>query len=174
MAQNLKHTLWITVLCSLMGCATTIDYIVVGKATPRGNEVQVGIIEFDNKWSAMGGNLTCCWGWAGGLHGIYDMPPPKSVYVKWYDYDPGIYYEATVPLSEDFYDIATDLPTHTWVSSQKTETNIYPYLIIGFGENGEAVVWISNSPHDENIEGRVLHEVGRAQAKVVEKDTPRS
>ena len=161
-------------LCSLMGCATTIDYMVVGKATPRGNEVQVGIIEFDNKWSAMGGNLTCCWGWAGGLHGIYDMPPPKSVYVKWYDYAPGIYYEATVPLSEDFYDIATDLPSFFWLDPLEEETNIRPYLIIGFGETGEVVVWISNAGRDGNKTGRVLHEVGRAQAKVVEKDTPRS
>jgi len=172
--QNLKHTLWITVLCSLMGCATTIDYMVVGTGTHDGNKVHAGIIEFDHKWTAMGGIMTCCWASATGTQSIYDMPPPTSVYVKWYDYDPGIYYEATVPLSEDFYDIATDLPSFFWLDPLEEETEIDPHLIIGFGETGEVVVWISNAGRDGNKTGRVLHEVGRAQAKVVEKDTPRS
>ncbi|WP_396587068.1 DUF2931 family protein [Bermanella sp. R86510] len=171
MVQKLKQLFLSALLLNLLGCATTIDYMVVGTGTHRDNKVHAGIIEFDNKWTAIGGIMTCCWEWATGTQGIYDTPPPKSVYVKWYDYEPGIYYEATLSLSENLYELATNIPPyHRGVEEVKS----HPYLIIGFGENGEVVVWISNSARDGNKTGRVLHEVGRAQAKVVEKDTPRS
>jgi len=150
-----------------MGCATTIDYMVVGTGNHRDNKVHDGIIEFDNKWSAVGGIMTCCWEWATGTQSVYDIPPPKSVYVKWLDYDPRVYYEATVMLSDKLYDLATNLPPYY----REGETvNSHPYLIIGFGENGEVVVWISNSTRDGNIKGRVLHEVGRGQATIIQPD----
>ena len=174
MVQGLKLLILSTLLLSLMGCMKTIDYMVVGTGTHQGNKVHAGIIEFDGKWSAIGGIMTCCWEWGGGTQSIYDIPAPKSVYVKWYDYEPKRYFEATVALSDELYELATNLPTYRWISSNKEQTNIRPYLIIGFGENGEVVVWISNATDERNIEGRVLHEVGRAQATVVEKDTPRS
>jgi len=173
MVQKLKQLFLSALLLNLLGCATTIDYMVVGTGTHRDNKVHAGIIEFDNKWTAMGGIMTCCWEWATGGHGVYGVSPPKSVYVKWYDYEPGIYYEATLSLSEELYELATDLPGYVVIHNKRVEENPDPHLIIGFGENGEVVVWISNSASDGHIKGRVLHEVGRAQAKVVEKDTPR-
>ena len=92
------------------------------------------------------------------------------MYVKWYDYDPGIFYEATVSLSDDLYELTTNLTSYRWIYQNEEETEFDPHLIIGFGETGEVVVWISNAPHNDNIEGRVLHEVGRGQATIVEPD----
>jgi hypothetical protein len=174
MVQGLKLLILSTLLLSLMGCMKTIDYMVVGTGTHQGNKVHAGIIEFDGKWSAIGGIMTCCWEWGGGTQSIYDIPAPKSVYVKWYDYEPKRYFEATVALSDELYELATNLPTFEVIHNKRVEEHPDPYLIIGFGENGEVVVWISNSARDGHIKGRVLHEVGHAQAKVVEKETPRS
>ena len=153
---------------SLAGCMRTIDYMVVGVGTPKGNEIFITNITFDDEWSAIGGTVSCCWSWAGGLHGVYNRSAPKSVYVQWYDYDPETRYEATIPLSNELYDLATDLPVYQVIHNKRIESNIHPYLILGFSETEEVVVWVSNAPHDENISGRVLHEVGRAQAKVLE------
>ena len=153
---------------SLTGCIRTIDYMVVGAGTPEGNSIFVSSILFDNTWGTPVGIVGCCWTWGPKSSGVYNKPAPKSVYVQWYDYDPETRYEATVQLSDELYHFAKDLPTFHWVAQNEEETKIYPYLILGFGETGEVVVWVSNAPHDGNISGRVLHEVGRAQAKVLE------
>ena len=170
MMNRIKQTLAATVITLLCGCATTIDYMLVGTGTHRDNKIYAGIIRFDEKWSAATGVMTCCWEWATGTQSVYNVTPPKHLYVKWYDYDPGIYYEANVTLSEDLYEYATNLPPFRWVSSNEIQKNVRPYLIIGFGERGEVVVWISNATDERNIEGRVLYEVGRAQATIVQPD----
>ena len=155
---------------SLTGCMRTIDYMVVGTGTHEGNEIFVTKMTFDDEWSAIGGSMSCCWEWATGTQSVYNRSAPKSVYVQWYDYDPETGYEATVQLSNELYHFAKDLPTFHWVAQNEEQTKIHPYLILGFGETGEVVVWISNSATDRNKTGRVLHEVGRAQAKVLEFD----
>ncbi|WP_258872732.1 hypothetical protein [Thalassotalea euphylliae] len=39
-----------------------------------------------------------------------------------------------------------------------------PYLIVGFGEQGEVTVWISNARSEGNRKGRILVELGSGQA----------
>lgn len=164
-----------TVICLslifvLTGCANKIGYMVVGTGTPKGNEIFVTNIIFDDSWSTIGGSMSCCWRWSTGGHGVHDRKAPKSVYVQWKDYEPEMYYEATIELSDKLYDYTTDLPTFHWIAQDEEELNIRPYLIIGFGETGEVVVWISNTSNDRNKKGRVLHEIGRGQATQVKFD----
>lgn len=168
MVQKIRLIILSSFILLLTACSDSIDYIVVGTGTPEGNEIAISPLIFDNSWQAMGGGPTCCWGWATGGHGVYGRLAPKSVYVEWYDYDQNIRYAGTMPLSEKLYDYATDLPNYRVIHSGRVERNPHPYFIFGFGEHGEVVAWISNSARGGHIEGRVMHEVGRIQAAVVE------
>ncbi|MFV1985230.1 MAG: hypothetical protein ACC657_16905, partial [Thiohalomonadales bacterium] len=55
-----------------------------------------------------------------------------------------------------------NLPGYTVISSQKKRNGMY--LIIGMGENGESVIWLSNAKSATNKTGRVLYVVGKAKA----------
>ena len=167
MLQKIRLIILTSLTILLTACSDTIDYMVVGTGTHKGNEIAISPLIFDNSWQAMGGRPTCCWGWATGAHGVYGRPAPYSAQVEWYDYDQKIRYGGTMQLSEKLYDYATDLPNYRVIHSGRVERNPHPYFIFGFGENGEVVAWISNAASDQNIEGRVMHEVGRIQAEVL-------
>ena len=168
MVQKLRFIL--LVCFSLLGsaCSETIDYMVIGSGTPRGNEIAISDISFDNNsWGAIGGITSCCWGYATGRNGVRNRPAPKTAYVQWYDFDQKIRYGGTMQLSDNLYDYATDLPDFRWIAQNEKQKHTRPYLIFGFGENGEVVAWVSNAATDRNKEGRVMHEVGRIQAEVL-------
>ena len=167
MVQKLRFILLVCFSLLVSACSESIDYMVIGTGTPEGNEIAISPLIFDNSWQAMGGAPTCCWGWATGGHGVHGRPAPKSVDVQWYDYDQKIRYGGTMQLSDKLYDYATDLPDFRWIVQNEKQKNTRPYLIFGFGEHGEVVAWISNAASDQNIEGRVMHEVGRIQAEVL-------
>ena len=169
-----KIRLFILLLCfSLLvsACSDTIDYMVVGASTIKGNEIFVSLVEFDQQWAAVIGIVGCCKREALALSGTHNRPSPKSAYVEWYDYDQKIRYGGTMQLSDKLYDYATDLPNYRVIHSGRVERNPHPYFIFGFGEHGEVVAWISNSARGGHIEGRVMHEVGRIQAEILSSPT---
>jgi len=168
MVQKLRFILLVYFSLLVSACSDTIDYMVVGSGTPRGNEIAISDISFDNNsWGAIGGITSCCWGYATGRNGARNKPAPKTAYLEWYDYDQKIRYGGTMQLSDKLYDYATDLPNYRVIHSGRVERDPHPYFIFGFGENGEVVAWISNAATDRNKEGRVMHEVGRIQAEVL-------
>jgi len=172
MLQKLKFILLVCFSLLVSACSETIDYMVVGAGTLDHKEIAVHEISFDNKsWSIIAGTKSCCYGQAKGMNGVYDRPAPKSAYVQWYDYDQKVRYGGTMQLSEKLYDYATDLPDFRWIVQNEKQKNTRPYLIFGFGEHGEVVAWISNAASDQNIEGRVMHEVGRIQAEILSSPT---
>ncbi|WP_199609912.1 DUF2931 family protein [Flocculibacter collagenilyticus] len=157
----------ITSLLSL-GCKSSqpvIDYMVVSASTVKGNELMVSQIKFDDQWGMPVGSLACCWQEAGAQSGVYNKPFPQKVSVVWSDLDQERIYFADIPLNGNAGLLAKNLPTFTWRSSSEEEKEIYPYIIVGFGENGEVKVWLSNAHTSRNKIGRVLHEIGSGQAQ---------
>jgi len=171
MVQKIRFILLVCFSLLVSACSDTIDYMVLGAGTPKGNEIAISHIEFDQQWGAVIGIVGCCKREALALSGTHDRPSPKSAYVEWYDYDQKIRYGGTMQLSEKLYDYATDLPDFRWITQNEKQKNTRPYLIFGFGEHGEVVAWISNAASDQNIEGRVMHEVGRIQAEILSSPT---
>jgi hypothetical protein len=170
--QKIRFILLVCFSLLLTACSETIDYMVIGSGTPKGNEIAISDISFDNNsWGAIGGITSCCWGYATGRNGARNKPAPKTAYLEWYDYDQKIRYGGTMQLSDKLYDYATDLPNYRVIHSGRVERNPHPYFIFGFGEHGEVVAWISNSARGGHIEGRVMHEVGRIQAEVLSAPT---
>jgi len=167
MVQKIRFILLVCFSLLVSACSDTIDYMVLGAGTPKGNEIAISHIEFDQQWNSTIGILGCCYGHASKMHGIYGRQAPKSAYIEWYDYDQKIRYGGTMQLSDKLYDYATDLPNFKVIHSGRVERNPDPHLIFGFGEHGEVVAWVSNSARGGHIEGRVMHEVGRIQAEVL-------
>ncbi|WP_199609910.1 DUF2931 family protein [Flocculibacter collagenilyticus] len=168
MAQRLIYILLIVTSLLSLGCKSSqpvIDYMVVGKGTPKGNDIMVGKIEFDDKWRAAGGSVSCCWTHAGGTSSLRNIPFPQKVSVVWSDLDQERIYFTDIPLNGNAGQLAINLPSYTWESSGEIETKIKPYIIVGFGENGEVKVWLSNARSERNRVGRVLHEIGSGQAQ---------
>jgi hypothetical protein len=167
-------TLFMLLLClQLTACANTllssnkiIPYMSVGSGTPKGNDIWITEFVFDDNWTAPKGAGSCCWGKASGTQGIFNRPAPKRFKITWFDYLPERHFQAEVTLSDELYDYTLNLPNYFYVV-QKEETDIEPILIVGLGKEGEVVVWISNAAGSRNISGRVMHEVGRAQATCI-------
>ena len=146
------------------------DY-TVGYGTPSGNVIWIRRVVFDDRWSLPGGGLSCCWEEAGALALVFDWPLPRVVEVEWLDESERRIYEARVELAEDLARRAGRLKGVQVISSgRKREPAVY--LIIGFREGGEVVVWLSNAPYKYNVSGRVLEEVGRAHARRMMDWTP--
>jgi len=140
--------------------------MVVGSGTIEGNEIAVGNITFDDSYSVPGGGIkSCCWQRAGGTSGIRNVSFPKKVSVYWSDLSQRRIYFNDVELDHALgAKLAGNLPIIT-IESSGIKPRVKPYIILGFGEQGEVKVWLSNAPHGDNISGRVLHEIGSAQAQ---------
>ena len=167
MAQKITQLLIICLLISVSACSSTsknIAKITVGKGTVRGNEIMISQIKFDDQWKAPGGSAECCWQQAGGTMTKRNVPFPKKVSVVWSDLSQRRIYFTDVALDykkgEEF---AQNVPPFYYHTGE-AEMNLHPYIIVGFGENGEVKVWVSNVAY-RDYEGRVIHEIGTGQAK---------
>ena len=145
------------------------DY-TVGYGTPSGNVIWIRRVVFDGSPIMAAGSLGCCWEEAGKTVSVYDQPLPRVVEVEWLDESERHIYEARVELAEDLSRRMESLPEFTWTIDGRKDLG--HYLIIGFREGGEVVVWLSNAPHGYNMRGRVLEEVGRAHARRMMDWTP--
>jgi len=144
----------------------TLEKIVVGSGTPKGNEIMVGGIEFDDTWSATGGSRHCCWAQAGGTSTKRGVAFPKKVSVYWSDLSQRRIYFTDVMLDQmRGAKLAQKLPSYKWSSDGEIVNDPEPYIILGFGVQGEVKVWLSNAATARNKTGRVLHEIGSAQAE---------
>ena len=146
MVQKITQLLIICLLISLSACSSTsknIAKITVGKGTVRGNEIMISQIQFDDQWKAPGGSAECCWQQAGGGMTKRNVPFPKKVSVVWSDLSQRRIYFTDVALDykkgEEF---AHNVPSFT-VHTGRVEMDPDPYLIVGFGENGEVKVWVA-------------------------------
>ncbi|WP_258872734.1 DUF2931 domain-containing protein [Thalassotalea euphylliae] len=151
----------------LIACTANqpIKYMVIGSSTVKGNELMVRPLVFDDSWRKPVGNLGCCWQEAGALSGAWGKYFPKKVAVQWHDESQSRLYSTEVKIDHVRGEkIARNLPTYTIVSLDEIKKNVKPYLIVGFGEQGEVTVWISNAPSEMNISGRILVALGSGQA----------
>ncbi|WP_147302735.1 DUF2931 domain-containing protein [Thalassotalea euphylliae] len=120
---------------------------------------------FDEKWKVPVGSLGCCWKESGAQSGAWDKLFPKKVAVQWHDESQSRLYSAEVKIDHKRgEEIARNLPPYTVISSGRIEKQPKPKLIVGFGENGEVTVWISNASSEMNKTGRILVELGSGQA----------
>ena len=149
----------------VVGCSSTgtIDYMVAGGATQKGNEIWVQSITFDNSWGIPMGSLGCCWQSAGKTSGVYDQKFPEKVAVEWLDKSENRIYFGEVAIDKNGYRLAKNLPSYT-AHTGKVFKDVKPYLIVGMGESGEIKVWVSNTP-SAGFTGRVLHELASGQAQ---------
>lgn len=154
-------------IMALAGCrAEEIRYFTVGLSTTPGNHIYVERTVFDNEWWAAGGDISGDWQQAVSTSGIHDRPMPREARVRWRQLTEGVIYEAIVRLDKDLARKARNLPGFTRISDgRKFDATIF--LIVGMRPNGKVVVWLSNVPSEDNVQGRVLHVVGEAQALVV-------
>ncbi|BDF95822.1 DUF2931 family protein [Pseudoalteromonas sp. KAN5] len=165
MDKLIKSLITLALTLFAVGCSSTgtIDYMVAGGATQKGNEIWVQSITFDNSWGIPMGSLGCCWQTAGKTSGVYDQKFPEKVAVEWLDKSENRIYYGEVVIDKNGYKLASKLPRFSYHTGE-VETDIYPYLIVGMGESGEINVWISNTP-SAGFTGRVLHELGSGQAQ---------
>jgi hypothetical protein len=135
----------------------------VGLSTTAGNHIYVQRIIFDNEWWAAGGEITGDWQQAGSTSGIHGRRMPREALIRWQQEDTGVNYEATVRLDENLAKMARNLPGYTRIADgRKFDASIY--LIVGMRPDGKVIVWLSNARSEGNLQGRVLHVVGEAQA----------
>ncbi|MBB1482200.1 DUF2931 family protein [Pseudoalteromonas sp. SG41-2] len=165
MDKLIKSLITLALTLFVIGCSSTgtIDYMVAGGATQKGNEIWVQSITFDNSWGIPMGSLGCCWQSAGKTSGVYDQKFPEKVAVEWLDKSENRIYYGEVAIDKSGYKFANKLPRFSYHTGE-VETDIYPYLIVGMGESGEIKVWVSNTP-SAGFTGRVLHELGSGQAQ---------
>ena len=168
--RRLLSALCLVLLSAACRAEWTAEYNI-GYSTPSGNDIWIRRVVFDDRWSLPGGGLSCCWEELNAGAGVFDHPLPRVVEVEWLDESERRIYEARVELAEDLARRAGRLRGVQVISSgRKREPAVY--LIIGFREGGEVVVWLSNAPHGYNMRGRVLEEVGRAHARRMMDWTP--
>ncbi len=146
------------------------DY-TVGYSTPAGNDIWIRRVVFDDRWSLPGGGLSCCWEEVGRSALVFDWPLPRVVEVEWLDESERRIYEARVELAEDLARRAGKLEG-VYVVSMRKRLDPRVYLIIGFREGGEVVVWLSNARSWKNRRDRTLEVVGRARARRMMDWTP--
>lgn len=151
----------------LVSADQQLDYMVIGGGTKKGNKIMVRDIIFDDKWGVPMGIMACCWGKGSKSAGVHRVKAPKKLNVLWYDFAPEQAFTAQLQLSDKLYHYATNLPPYYIASTGEKVENKGPYLIIAFGETGEVVVWISNANTEKNTTGRIMYEIGRAQATVI-------
>ena len=88
---------------------------------------------------------------------------PHKVDVEWRDYKQAKLYRASFKVQrKKAYHIIDELTPVTFASG-RVDDDVNPFIIFGFGEKGEVKMWISNAPFD-GVEGRILEEIGSAQA----------
>ncbi|MBB1437002.1 DUF2931 family protein, partial [Pseudoalteromonas sp. SG43-6] len=147
MSNLIKCLTTLTFTLFVVGCSSTgtIDYMVAGGATQKGNEIWVQSITFDNSWGIPMGSLGCCWQSAGKTSGVYDQKFPEKVAVEWLDKSENRIYFGEVAINKNGYKLAKNLPSYT-AHTGKVFKDVKPYLIVGMGESGEIKVWVSNTP----------------------------
>ena len=165
MSKLIKSLIALALTLFAVGCSSTgtIDYMVAGGATQKGNEIWVQSITFDNSWGIPMGSLGCCWQSAGKTSGVYDQKFPEKVAVEWLDKSENRIYFGEVAIDKNGYKLAKNLPSYT-AHTGKVFKDVKPYLIVGMGESGEIKVWVTNTP-SAGFSGRVLHELGSGQAQ---------
>jgi hypothetical protein len=164
-------SLMVLSIMAVAGCrAEEIRYFTVGLSTTPGNHIYVERTVFDNEWWAAGGGISGDWQNAVSTSGIHDQPMPREARVRWHQLKEGMIYEAFVHMDEDLVRQAQRLPPVTAIHDNSTINRIY--LIVGMEPNGRVTIWLSNAPHENNLRGRVLHVVGKAQADVVQPTVP--
>ncbi|MBB1336133.1 DUF2931 family protein, partial [Pseudoalteromonas sp. SR41-6] len=147
MDKLIKSLITLALTLFVIGCSSTgtIDYMVAGGATQKGNEIWVQSITFDNSWGIPMGSLGCCWQSAGKTSGVYDQKFPEKVAVEWLDKSENRIYFGEVAINKNGYKLAKNLPSYT-AHTGKVFKDVKPYLIVGMGESGEIKVWVSNTP----------------------------
>ncbi|MDH4274722.1 MAG: DUF2931 family protein [Gammaproteobacteria bacterium] len=141
-----------------------LHYFSIGYSTPEGNKIWIRKAEFDRRYTRPGGNLACCWEEEGASSGIFNESLPKHVYIEWIDLGDQLLYTADVDLVADVQKRAKEM-----TEVRDTESGFHEkgniIIIVGMGEHGEVIVWLSNYPYSGGtITGRVLDVVGKAQA----------
>ncbi|RFA29411.1 hypothetical protein CAI21_10145 [Alkalilimnicola ehrlichii] len=142
----------------------------VSLSTPRGNDILVEEVVFDDTWRTLGARIDCCWGGIGGVRGITDHPIPQTVFVRWRQIDEEIVYEGTVELPGDLAQQVRKLPEYTRVSDGRKGRGTY--FVIGMEADGQITVWLSNARSENNRQGRVFKVVATGQAKGRHEPTP--
>jgi len=169
MAQIMIRMLLLVLLLGSTACSSTsrnFEKINIGSGTVKGNELMVGPMTFDDSWSKPVGTLGCCWQRAGASSIAHNVPFPKKVSVYWSDLGQRRIYFTDVILDHARAEkLARNLPSYTWLSDGEVVSQPDPYIILGFGEQGEVKVWLSNASTSRNKSGRVLYEIGSAQAE---------
>lgn len=151
----------VMLLCSCSS-HTELEKLNIGISSYEKSDLMVKLI-FDEQFSPPAGAVSGGWGNAVGSGTFWGAEIPHKVTAEWWDYKQGKHYRATLSVQRDkAYKIAGNLPSITHYTGE-TETDVEPYIIFGFGEKGEVKMWISNAPFD-GVEGRILEEIGSAQA----------
>ncbi|MDN3378504.1 MULTISPECIES: DUF2931 family protein [unclassified Pseudoalteromonas] len=165
MDKLIKSLITLALTLFAVGCSSTgtIDYMVAGGATQKGNEIWVQSITFDNSRGIPMGSLGCCWQSAGKTSGVYNQKFPEKVAVEWLDESENRIYYGEVAIDKNGYKLAKNLPSYT-AHTGKVFKDVKPYLIVGMGESGEIKVWLSNT-RSAGFTGRVLHELASGQAQ---------
>ncbi len=141
------------------------DSYTLGFSTPKGNTIWVYKVNLDEVGGVPVGGLGCCWKQARATTTMFKNKLPKKISIKWLDRSEERIYSGTVILDSDINKKAMGLPEYTWISDQKKGRGIY--LIIGMGEDGKIVIWLSNISRETNISGRVLYVVGSTQSTYI-------
>ncbi|KJY85845.1 hypothetical protein CWB89_03515 [Pseudoalteromonas piscicida] len=162
MINKLYIILLLVILLCSCSSRTELEKLNIGISAYEKSDLMVKLI-FDDRLSPPAGAIGCCWGNAQKNGSFWGAEIPHKVKAQWWDYKQGKHYRATLSVQRDkAYKIAGNLSSITHYTGE-TETDLEPYIIFGFGEKGEVKMWISNAPFD-GVEGRILEEIGSAQA----------
>ncbi|KJY85842.1 hypothetical protein CWB89_03530 [Pseudoalteromonas piscicida] len=161
------NKLYIILLLVILLCSCSshseLEKLNIAISAYEKSDLMVKLI-FDDRFSPPAGAIGCCWGNAQKVGVFWGAEIPHKVQAEWWDYKQGRHYRAVFMVQRDkAYKIAGNLPSVTYYTG-KTETDVDPYIIFGFGEKGEVKMWISNSQFASGVKGRILEEIGSAQA----------
>jgi hypothetical protein len=132
----------------------------LGYTAPKEEPVFIENVRFDDVPVDYPGILSFDWKRVGQLTVLAPPYPPfpNEVFVRWFNYKQQRFYEATVPLKENAFQIYRDLPKPQYGRK---------LIVTGVLPDGQAVVWVANA---KVARFGTWIEVGRMQGRQVEGD----
>jgi hypothetical protein len=145
--------------CSGVGFRQGLPFDL-GYTAPKEEPVFIEDVRLDGMPVMPGGILGQDWQRVSGL--VVLAPPhppfPHQIFVRWFNYKQQRFYEATVPLKENAFQIYRDLPKPQYGRK---------LIVTGVLPDGQAVVWVANA---KVARFGTWIEVGRMQGRQVEGD----
>ena len=169
--KYIKTILMLVLSFFILACSTTSDVnegfnsYTIGYAARDGYEIKILRAFIDGK-RTVGGGVGCCWQSPGATISMFDNKLPAKIKILWQVEKTKIVYEVVIYIDKNSNQIVRDLPSYSLIHSGRIKKPSR-YFIVGFDENGEVIIWLSNTMSSINRRGRVIHEIGRAMGEVV-------